>query len=236
MEAYAVAELGYVVISRLVRILVRRMQSDTQVRADYNKTDIVTQSEPRPQGYLVQQTRKLELSAGPFLVAPQKPNVTRVHKQGRIQTAHNLKTQLHIPLQLDIPCLIQIGRRVIALLMVTSRPEGTNRERPNAICSSDIKLLAIRHHAGVPIGIADSAHKAKGELGAFGQPAVNNHFRGQLQKLGIGIPENLFALAPVVAENPLRGGKQIPRGGYRVLPIETVRIAESRSPVIGIRV
>ena len=80
VEAQAVLEAGDVVITLFVRIRIGRVQADAEVGADDQNADVITQSEARAQGDLVQEALPFQLRAGAFGVVLQQPDVAGVEE------------------------------------------------------------------------------------------------------------------------------------------------------------
>ena len=93
--------------------------------------------------------------------------------------------------------------------MIATGAYRPDRECPDAIGSPDIKLLAIRHHPGIPVSTTDAPHKAGSQKRGLRYLTIHDDLRGQFQELRVDITEQLFVLPLVISRDILYGRKNI---------------------------
>ena len=220
MEAQAVLEAGDVVITLFVRIRIGRVQADAEVGADDQNADVITQSEARAQGDLVQEALPFQLRAGAFGVVLQQPDVAGVEEYGSAELPEEPEAVFDVGLQFEIARLVEVSVAVVAGRAVAAGAQRTHREGPDAVGAADVELLAVRHHLRVAVGVAHADEQARCQPVVAAADAVVElqfaHFLGELRE---SVAEEVLGLA--FAEGPQNAREEIARRSDAVLPIET---------------
>lgn len=220
METESVLEAGDVVIARFVRIRVGRVQADSEVGADDQIADVVTQSEARSQSDFVEQPFPFEFGAGTLGVLFQQPDVARVEENSPVQPSHDAEAVFDVGLQLEVAGLVQIAVAVVCRRAVAARTQRPDREGPDAVGSADVELFAVGHHFGVAVGVSHSDEKTGGQpVVAASDAVVELHFAHLLDELRKAVAEQMLRL--FAAEQAQDARKDVAGRGDAVLPVET---------------
>ena len=220
METESVLEAGDVVIARFVRIRIGRVQADSEIGADDQIADVVTQSEARSQSDFVEQPFPFEFGAGTLGVLFQQPDVARVEENSPVQPSHDAEAVFDVGLQLEVAGLVQIAVAVVCGWAVAARTQRPDREGPDAVGSADIELFAVGHHFGVAVGVSHSDEKTGGQpVVAASDAVVELHFAHLLDELREAVAEQMLRL--FAAEQAQDARKDVAGRGDAVLPVET---------------
>ena len=82
----------------------------------------------------------------------------------------------------------------------TARADASDGESPEAVCSADVELFAIRCRDRVAITVSDSSHQATDQMMSIPQIIIVSYLAGELCELGeLVAQEVLVALVEAVS-------------------------------------
>ena len=236
MHAQPVAEIRDIVIPAFARI-VGHMEGDATVDAHDEELQVVAQTETRPEGEVLQEAAPLHLPARAARVVVDRPDIPGIEEGGSVQIAEDGEAVLEVGFQLQVAGLVDVAILVGSVGDEASGADAADGKCADAVGAADVELLVVGRRVVLRVAVAvdDTRHESADEVVPLLELVVIADFRRELDKLGEGIAEQLFALdIEALPGDGIPGGEDISGLRERGLPPDVVPAVGQRRVVVGI--
>ena len=209
------------------------MEGDAHVEAEHEEVEVVTQTDTRAEGYVLQRG-SCKLRTRALRVVAHEPNVAGIEEDGAVEVAEEFGTQFGVCFEFYVARLVHVGVARVGSA-VRTRTDGANGEGTYTVGTAHVELVGVRHTRRVAVGIRHTAEETCGDVHVLRQAKHLMHFCRHLHELRKGIAEEvLVALAETLSGSGVAGRGEVARLLCRHL--HPKRIGSARGRLISERI
>lgn len=143
--------------------IVRRMDSVSEVTADYEHTDVDSKSDTCSESQIFEEVFSGDFPTGAVRVFFEQPYITCVEENGAMEDADDGESIFRIEFNFECTGLVEISINLIFGCAIRSGSDRADGECSNRVGATDIELFRVWYFGRVSVGVCNSDEGTRNE-------------------------------------------------------------------------